>query len=330
VSDAPLFSVVVPTIGRPGKLLPLLEGLGRQTLPRERFEIVVVFDGVPPPPDATAALERASARVVMLAARSGPPIARNAGASAARGAFLVHTDDDVTPEPDWLANAAARLAADPALDVIEGVTRKPGGRAVRIRGDEERQYILCNLIVRRAMFERVGGFHTGYYEPATGLFFREDADLGWSLERIGANVARGTDVVVVHPEENPRYADPLRWTQRYVMDALLAARFPREFRDRIEVHRLGGLVVRRPIVRASFGFVLGVLIALAALLARQPRIAAAAGILAALCFVPVWAKWRFDPRRLPVFLLVPFGLVWARLRGVPRARRIHARRAGAQ
>ena len=322
--SAPLFSVVVPTIGRPGKLLPLLAGLEAQTLPRERFEIVAVFDGVAPAPEVAAALERAGARVVTLAERSGPPIARNAGAKAASGEYLVSTDDDVTPEPDWLANAAARLAADPSIDVIEGVTRKPGGRAVRIRGDEERQYILCNLIVRRALFERVRGFHTGYYEPKTGLFFREDADLGWSLERIGANVVRGTDVVVVHPEENPRYGDPLRWTQRYVMDALLAARFPREFARRIEVHRVGGIEVRRPIVRASFGFVLAVLLALAALAARQGRLAAGLGLLAALCFVPVWAKWRFDPLRLPIFLLVPFGLVWARLRGIPRARRILA------
>ena len=55
---------------------------------------------------------------------------------------------------------------------------------------------------------------------------------------------------VTHPVEHERFLDPLRWAARYEMDALLAARHPRAFRERIEVHRLGPLRVRRPIVRA--------------------------------------------------------------------------------
>jgi hypothetical protein len=37
---------------------------------------------------------------------------------------------------------------------------------------------------------------------------------------------------------------------------------------------------------------------------------------ALLAFLPVWAKWRFDPLRLPVILAVPFVLVFELLRGV--------------
>jgi glycosyltransferase involved in cell wall biosynthesis len=321
-SPGPLFSVVVPTIGGPGKLVPLLEGLELQTLPRERFEIIVVFDGASPSEDMARALARAEAKVVRLGERSGPPVARNAGAATATGEYLVSTDDDVVPEPDWLANAACHLAAEPDLDVIEGVTRKPGGRPVRIMAEEARQYILCNLIVRRSLFERVGGFHTGYYEPKTGLFFREDADLGWSLERAGARVRRAPDVCVVHPEENPGFLDPLRWSGRYVMDGLLAARFPKEFAAHIEVHRLGPLTVRRPIVRGCQVAALSSMLALACLAAGLRPVAQCLAAVAALGFAVVWAKWRFDPRRLPIVLMVPFVMVWALGRGRRRAARL--------
>jgi hypothetical protein len=42
---------------------------------------------------------------------------------------------------------------------------------------------------------------------------------------------------------------------------------------------------------------------------------------AALMFAVVWAKWKFDPVRLPVYLLVPFVLVRAVVRGYGRVNR---------
>ncbi len=314
------FSIVAPSLGTPARILPFLNALERQTLPRARWELIVVFDGVPPPPTVAARLEALGARSIVLERNSGPPIARNRGAAAARGEFLVSTDDDVVPESDWLERAEAHLAADPAIDVLEGVTRKPGGRPVRMMADESGQYILCNLVVRRALFQRIGGFHEGYFEPARRLFFREDADIGWLLEDAGARVRRAPDVVVVHPEENPRFLDPLRWTRRYVMDGLLAARFPRRFHERIEAHHLGPLVIRRPIVRASIGYVGALLGSAIAALADHRGLSASLLVIAGACLLVVWAKWRLDPRRLPVVMLVPFGLVTALVRGWWRAR----------
>ncbi|HMG19620.1 MAG TPA: hypothetical protein VK573_12915, partial [Gemmatimonadales bacterium] len=43
-------------------------------------------------------------------------------------------------------------------------------------------------------------------------------------------------------------------------------------------------------------------------------------ILATAAFLPIWAKWRFSPLRLPVALLVPFALVAALVRGWLRVR----------
>jgi glycosyltransferase involved in cell wall biosynthesis len=326
VSGPPRFSVVIPTTGSEAKLVPLLDGLARQTLPRDRFEIILAFDGATPTPAVAARMEALGVRTVSIAPRSGPPMARNRGATAARGEFIVWTEDDVVPEPDWLANADHHLTTEPGLDVLEGVTRKPGGRAVRIHGEEALQYLPCNLIVRRTLFERVGGFVEGYFEPGRGLYFREDADLGYALEQAGARVGRDETVVVVHPVEHPRFLDPIRWARRYVMDALLRTRWPRRYRERIEIHRLGPFRVRRPIVRACFAHVIAMLAALGFALARMSTAAWIALAVAVLAFVPVWAKWRFELRRLPVFVLVPWVLVGSYLRGFTRLAALGARR----
>ncbi|HET7224844.1 MAG TPA: hypothetical protein VFK69_03930, partial [Candidatus Eisenbacteria bacterium] len=236
----------------------------------------------------------------------------------ARGTWLAFTEDDVRVPPDWLARAAARLAADPALEVLEGRTAKPGGRALRVLGADEFLYLPTNLFVRRALFARVGGYDEGYFDR--GVYFREDADFGFTLEQAGARVARDDTLVVLHPDEHPRMGDPLRWASRYVMDARLARRHPMRFRTRIEVHRVGPFVVRRPFVRACGVYVAALALAAAFAAFRQPAIAWACVGFAAVALTIVWAKWRFDPRRLLVAPLVPFVLLAALARGAWRER----------
>jgi glycosyltransferase involved in cell wall biosynthesis len=313
--DAPPLSVIVPTRGDDAQLMRLAAALERQTLPRERWERIVVFDGVEPRPVVAARLKSIGAAVLVLAERSGPGAARNAGAKQARGDFLAFTEDDVTPAPDWLERALARLAADPALDVLEGATSKPGGRPVRTLAEGGPSWIPTTLFVRRSLFERVGGYHEPFFDRATGIYFREDSDLGFTLEEAGARIARAHDVRVEHPVEHARFLDPLRWARRYRMDPLLEARHPRLFRERIELHRLGPFTVRRPIVRAAIAFLLAIAGALIAALLRQPGLASALLVVAGVAFLPIWAKWRFHPLRLPVALLVAPVLVGSLMAG---------------
>lgn len=319
-APAPFFSVVVPTRGDPAKLANLLDALARQTLPRERFEIILALDQAELPAGIASRAAAAGIRSVRRPERSGPGAARNRGAAEARGDVLAFTEDDVTPAPDWLERALARLDADPSLDVLEGATLKPGGRPVRIRAEEGPTWLPTNLFVRRTLFERVGGYHEGFFDPANGVYFREDSDFGFTIEAAGARAAIADDVRVEHPDEHPGFLDPLRWARRYEMDALLAARHPRRFRERIEVHRLGPFRIRRPIVRASCAYVLVLAGAAAAAALGRGELTRAALMVAAIAFLPVWAKWRFSPLRLPVALLVPFALVAALVRGRARVR----------
>jgi GT2 family glycosyltransferase len=71
--------------------------------PRAQFEVLVVSDG-PDPATEERVLGHAGEIPVRLLTQEhgGPAKARNTGAAAASGEFLVFLDDDCTPAPDWL------------------------------------------------------------------------------------------------------------------------------------------------------------------------------------------------------------------------------------
>ncbi|HKW51430.1 MAG TPA: glycosyltransferase [Candidatus Eisenbacteria bacterium] len=315
----PFLSVVVPTRGEPSKLLPLLDALARQTFSRNRFEILVSFDGVSPAPEISRKLSALGGRAVEARARRGPGAARNLAARVARGEYLAFTEDDCLPANDWLERAAARLDREPAIDVLEGATVRPDGRPSRRPDPDHPHYLPTNLFVRRTLFEKVGGYCEEFFDAGREIYFREDSDFGFTLEDAEAKEGREPSARVTHPVEHPRFLDPLRWARRYEMDALLAARHPEEFRDRIEVHRLGPFAFRRLFVRACFAFLLAMISALIAVILGEGGLAAAFGIVAAIALVVVWAKWGLNPLRLPVCLCVPFVLVFAYARGFRRA-----------
>jgi glycosyltransferase involved in cell wall biosynthesis len=319
---SPRFSVIVPSLGAGPGLGLVLDALSRQTISPEQFEVIVVLDGSALADEARTGLAARGVRLERLERRAGPGSARNRGAQQARGEILAFTEDDCRPDPDWLAHAARRFDEEPGLDALDGLTEKPGGRPVRIQPGGDPLYLPTNLFVRRTTFARVGGYCEGFYEPDGAIYFREDSDLGFSLEAAGARVVRDRTVRVEHPEEHPRFLDPLRWARRYLMDPLLARRHPERFRARIEVLALGPLRIRRPFVRACTFYAIGLILLAAGLGVRAPRLAAFGGGLAAAALIAVWSKWRFDPRRLPLVPLVPLVLLDALARGAMRARRL--------
>jgi len=110
-------SVVIPTRNRETRLRFALEALAAQTLPRERFEVVVVraSDAEEPLVSAPPGLP-----VRFLACPPGPAAQRNLGWRAARAPLIAFTDDDCRPAPDWLERLVA--AADSSGGILQGRT----------------------------------------------------------------------------------------------------------------------------------------------------------------------------------------------------------------
>lgn len=124
----PFFSIVIPTYNRPERLATCLEAITQLDYPRDRFEVIVVDDGSDTPMESMVTPFRQQLDITLITqSNAGPATARNKGATKAKGEFLVFTDDDCTPDPDWLKVLANHFTTAPDSLI--------GGRAINALPD---------------------------------------------------------------------------------------------------------------------------------------------------------------------------------------------------
>ena len=186
-SDLPFMSVIVPHLDRPGLLAETLESLAAQEYPADRFEVVVYDDGSKSPQalGSLVALEagdfgRRGWRVVRGAGAGGKGCgvgcARNRGAEASRGEYLVFLDSDDLASPLMLRTFAVAMEGSGSdlltsfADLVwEDGTPLAGGPGEALPG-----YLFLGgsadvgafknsfggslCCVRRASFEALGGY----------------------------------------------------------------------------------------------------------------------------------------------------------------------------
>ncbi|MBO4207336.1 glycosyltransferase [Micromonospora echinofusca] len=102
--DAPRLSVTLPVLDN-GHLLALaLDALTRQTLPADRFEVIVVDDGSEPSlaPVADRFADRLPLTYLRHTPNRGRSVARNRAIGAARGDVVLFLDADQAAHPDLL------------------------------------------------------------------------------------------------------------------------------------------------------------------------------------------------------------------------------------
>ena len=195
-------SVIIPHYRDLGGLARCLDALERQTLPRERFEIVVADNKSPEGEAAVAEVIAGRARLVVVTEKGAGP-ARNGGVAVATGRLFAFTDSDCVPEPQWLAEGLKGLES---YDFVGGHVRvllenPPAMSDVeafeRVFAFDFKAYILKkgftgagNMFCPRTVFEDVGGFLTGVSE-----------DVEWSHRATGKGHRLGfaPRAVVGHP-----------------------------------------------------------------------------------------------------------------------------------
>jgi len=165
-----LVSVIIPARNAERTAQDVLDALSRQTLTREKYEVIVVDDRST---DRTREVVRARefARLVAMPRHGGSYAARNLGLDHARGEVMAFTDADCRPAPDWLESGLADLDAYSA-DLLSGHVDVPLRAHPSVTEvvdvcwhlDQVRFFRMgfaatANLFVRRAVFEQVGGFN---------------------------------------------------------------------------------------------------------------------------------------------------------------------------
>jgi GT2 family glycosyltransferase len=208
VTAVPEVSVVIPARDAEDSLPRMLSSLSRQTLARDRFEVVVVENGSR---DRTAEVaERAGARVLRehVGNRSR---ARNAGVGAASADLVAFTDADCVAAPGWLESLLECRGRAPLVagQVVVTTGHSPNAlerfeslwRFSQAAWVQEGWAATANLCVERSAFDAVGGFDPAYRHIG------EDADFCLRAGRAGLGLAYCEHAVVTHDAE--RHLGPL-------------------------------------------------------------------------------------------------------------------------
>ncbi len=183
MTDAVAISVVIPTYRRCALVQQALEALSRQSLPADRYEVIVSIDGSE---DGTRELVeqfQAPYRLTCLwHPNRGRAAACNAGIRAAGGDLIVLLDDDMEATPELLsahlqAQAAARfsLAAIGAAPIACGGGASPTKDYVAAKFNDHlaelarpgrrfglRDIYTGNFSVSRHTFLKCGGFDEAF------------------------------------------------------------------------------------------------------------------------------------------------------------------------
>lgn len=198
------FSIIVPVYEQWDLVPALLSCIRKQTYTPDDVEVILVDNGSTVADIPSDLPQNAK---VFSCALAGSYAARNRGADEARGEWLVFTDADCRPVPDWLArlNEEIRRNTDAVALVAGAVDVVPDGAQPNlyeiydmVRGIPQARYVrrgygaTANLAVLKTQFDRLGGFDGSRYSGGDAEFCRRARDGG--LEIVYA-----ADAVVRHP-----------------------------------------------------------------------------------------------------------------------------------
>lgn len=212
-------SVIVPSCNRSAALAHLMRAIEAQTLPPQRYEVIVVLDGST---DDSSAQLRAWAQAhpvhtlrVVEQPNRGQSAARTHGVSVAQSPLLLFLDDDIVPGPNCLAAHIHRheqsdesqplvLLGDARVPTRQGesyydmLTRMWWDDVYDQRTRRHPHVLYHDLIsnhvsMPRDLFDAAGGFAADF-----AGYGREDYDLGHRLLKLGARFALEPAAEAVH------------------------------------------------------------------------------------------------------------------------------------
>jgi glycosyltransferase involved in cell wall biosynthesis len=227
-ADQPSVALVVATYNRARPMERLLECLERQTLARDRWQLVVAIDGSVD--DTEAVLERAQKRGTLplqffKQANAGQSVARHNAILKATAEHVVVIDDDMEVCPAFLSEhlAASRKAPGKAIVIgkvvpEERFMRKPLFTAVQEhylwllhkrleRGETPNAsaFVTQNVSFPRALYLGIGGFDAS-------LRLDEDRELGARMERAGGVFVFAQLAWAIHHSDVGSYE---KWARRH-------------------------------------------------------------------------------------------------------------------
>jgi len=243
----PSISVVMPFAGTAGEAAGALRALASIEIGRSDQLILSDNSGTAPQADGVTLIRADGER--------SPSHARNVGAAAASGEWILFLDADTKPPPDILdryfdqmpAQHAGALAGEligppnpVTLAARYGAAKNFLSQAAHLAHPYRPRASTANLLVRRAAFEQAQGF-------TEGIRAAEDTDFCWRLQDLGWTLELRAAAAAEHDYRDSLRALRTQWRAYAAGRAWLAARYP-DFHPELAV-------VRRTLRRSRRGWV---------------------------------------------------------------------------
>jgi len=214
-------SIIIPTFNRADLVDRLLASFTRQTHPVLEYEIILVDDGSTDPTESIATRWCSvlpNLRYHRLETNMGQSAAHNKGLQESSGKFVLFTDDDCIPDPNWVAVMAKSLAEHPVIAgavhtdstlytvIVENISQfhpfQDGMKARRV------EYIAgANMGFRREVFDKAGCFKENNIIPDMELIMR--------VQQSGYPIWFQPESIVVHDPRKGNLANLLWLAARY-------------------------------------------------------------------------------------------------------------------
>lgn len=163
-------SLIIPTRNRADMLRLSIPRFQDQTIPRDRYEIVIVDDASEDDTEV-AVSENAAPNIIFrrYETQKAAAYARNRAIEAASGKLLLFVDDDALVRPDFIEKHIAAhqsrndlVVAGPIIDCFEAPTERypPAGWLI---GRHSNPFATCNASVARDAVIRAGSFDEDFW-----------------------------------------------------------------------------------------------------------------------------------------------------------------------
>lgn len=206
-------SVIIPTRGGAQRLPRLIRALAAQDC--TDFEVIPVLDGDIDGSegvlDSLAQETGLEIRAVVFPENRGRSAALNAGIEASRGEVLIRCDDDLEPQPNYVAEHVRIHKESPVPLGVVGPCRNilPDGAYARVYGRPASEKGLSALLrtpPNRTWMHWAGNVSVtqsvaalnGGYDERYRKYGWEDVDYGYRLSRNGIKLVISPDLVTPH------------------------------------------------------------------------------------------------------------------------------------
>jgi GT2 family glycosyltransferase len=253
--DQSFISIIIPAF-KSAQLPNTLQALTRQTSLDLIKEIIIV--GQQEVPECTSIHNIRYIHVENL-----PTIARNRniGARSASGSWLVYTDSDCLPEPNWIEQLAAAIAPNDL--VLAGAVEVPAnmtywgmcdhylGFGVMAKGIANSPSIpyaaTLNFAIKRSFLIELGGFNEAFQRGS------EDRELCWRITQRGVKIRFVPQAIVIHDHGRRTFTSAARHIYYYGVDT---GQFRMLQHDSLSIfRRIGIQIVKIPIIGELVGLV---------------------------------------------------------------------------